>query len=139
MSEPRATIRTYALVAVSLTSLALIGFAWWLIGILAGRDWCDRAIGAAKDATRPESAVAGCFTLLHQQVLALSVNSYIALGTLALCLAVLVVIVIAGGKLSFKAGAGGVEADVGQAAQVVADAAQEQADQVKAAAPEGES
>jgi hypothetical protein len=135
MSEPRATIRTYALVAVSLTSLALIGFAWWLIGILAGRDWCDRAIGAAKDATRPESAVAGCFTLLHQQVLALSVNSYIALGTLALCLAVLVVIVIAGGKLSFKASATGVEADVGHdpndAAQFVADKAQGAADQVK--------
>jgi hypothetical protein len=135
MTQARNSIRAWALVAVAVTSLALIGFSWWLIGILAGKDWCDRAVGAAKDATRPESAVAGCFTLLHQQVLALSINSYITLGTLALCLAVLTVIVLAGGRLAFKAGKEGVEADMSrepvQAAQFVADKAQGAADQVK--------
>lgn len=137
MTEPRNTIRTYALVAVAFTSFALIGFTAWLIYLLAFPDWCGRAVGAAKDVARSDLAVGGCFSLLQRQVLALSVNSYIALGTLALCLAVLVVIVIAGGRLSFKAGATGVEADVshdpGEAAQTVADAAQVTADKVKEA------
>jgi hypothetical protein len=146
MTEPRNSIRTYALVAVSLTSVGLIGFSIWLIYLLGVSDWCGRAVGAAKSTDRPEFAVSGCFTLLQQQVSALTINSFISLGTLALCLAVLVVIVIAGGKLSFKASAvGGIDVDMGSdpgaAAQVVADAAQTQADVVKAVAdkPEGTS
>jgi hypothetical protein len=143
MTAARNTIRSWALAAVAITSIALIGFAGWLIYLLAFPDWCGRAVGASKaTAARPEYAVGGCFQLLNKQVSALSINSFIALGTLALCLAVLVVIVLAGGRLSFKAGKEGVTADVSrepaEAAQVVADAAQEQADAVKAAAPEGE-
>lgn len=138
MTPLRNSIRTWALVSVAVTSLALIGFSWWLIQILASPDWCNRAIGASKDA-RPEFAVSGCFALLKQQVSALSVNSFIALGTLALCLAVLVVIVLAGGKLSFKASKDGVAADMasdpGVAAQHVADEAQDAADEVKDTAP----
>lgn len=140
MAEPRNTIRTYALVAVAVTSAALIGFGVWLIWLLGVSDWCGRAVTGAKDVARPETAVGECFVLLDKQVTALSINSFIVLGTLALCLAVLVVIVIAGGKLSFKASAtGGVEADVshdpGEAAQSVATAAQVQADEVKGTTP----
>ena len=135
MTPPASSIRTYALITVGITSAALIGFGWWLIAILSGKDWCDRAIGAANNAARPESAVAGCFGLLNQQVSALAVNSYIVLGTLALCLAVLVVIVLAGGKLALKASKDGVDVDVSHepeaAAQFVADTAQGAADQVK--------
>lgn len=136
MSETRNTIRSWALAAVALTSLALIGFAAWLIWLLGVADWCGRAVGATKAAdARPEYAVGACFNLLNKQVEALSINSFIALGTLALCLAVLVVIVLAGGKLSFKAGKDGVETDIGRqpeaAAQFVADTAQGAADQVK--------
>lgn len=140
MSDTRNTIRSWALAAVALTSLALIGFGSWLIYLLAIPDWCGRAIGASKSAdARPEYAVGGCFSLLNKQVEALSINSFIALGTLALCLAVLVVIVLAGGKLSFKANRDGVDVDMshdaGEAAQTVADAAQDQADQVKGDTP----
>lgn len=135
MTPPRNTVRTYALVAVSVTSAALIGFATWLIYLLGVSDWCGRAVGAAKSADRPEFAVTACYTLLQQQVSALTINSFIALGTLALCLAVLVVIVIAGGRLSFKASKDGVDVDMAHepeaAAQFVADTAQGAADQVK--------
>lgn len=137
MTESRNTIRTYALAAVTLTSIALIGFTAWLIWLIGVSDWCGRAIGAGKSAdARPEFAVTGCYNLLDKQVSGLTILAFIALGTLALCLAVLVVIVIAGGRLSFKAGKDGVDVDMshdaGEAAQVVADAAQNQADAVKA-------
>lgn len=115
MTEPRNTIRTWALVATMITSGVVGGFGWWLIKILAAPDWCDRALGAAKDAqARPEFAVQACFSLLSKQVDALALNSHFAIGTLALCLAVLVVIVMAGGRLSFKASKSGIEADVGR-------------------------
>jgi hypothetical protein len=142
MAEPRNSIRTYALVAVSVSSVALIGYTCWLIYLLGVSDWCGRAIGAVKATdSRPEFAVSGCFSLLRQQVSALSIDAFIALGTLALCLAVLVVIVIAGGKLSFKASKDGVDVDMSkepeQAAQFVASKAQDAADTVADKAASG--
>lgn len=133
-------IRGFALLAVAITTAALIGFGWLLIDIVSAPDWCDRAIGAAKDApgtARPEFAIGGCFALLTRQVQALALNSHIALGALALCLVVLTVIVLAGGKLTFSANRDGVTADMAtdEAAQVVADAAQDQADQIKGTTP----
>lgn len=141
MTEPRNTIRTWALVATMVTSAAVAYFGWWLISILAAPDWCDRAIGAAKDAqARPEFAISGCFQLLNKQVDALALNSHFAIGTLALCLAVLVVIVMAGGRLSFKASKSGIEADVGrddgkvEGARRVEAAAREERKEVEAEA-----
>ncbi len=114
MSRAHNSIRSWALLAVVVTSAALIYFGWKLIGLLSEPTWCNRAIGAAEAAeARPESAVAGCFRLLEQQVDALALNSHFVLGTLALCLLVLVVIVLAGGRLSFTANREGVSADVG--------------------------
>lgn len=114
MSRIHNSIRAWALLAVVVTSAALIYFGWKLIGLLSEPTWCNRAIGAADAAgVRPESAVAGCFALLTQQVDALALNSHFVLGTLALCLLVLVVIVLAGGRLSFSANRDGVSADVG--------------------------
>jgi hypothetical protein len=138
------TIRGWALGAVAVTSTAVVAASAWLIYLLSTPDWCGRAIGAAQKAdARPEYAVGGCFTLLNSQISALSINSYITLGTLALCLAVLVIIVLAGGHVSLKGGKDGVDLDVGKqaaqivaAAQVVADAGQAKAEDVKAAVTE---
>lgn len=127
-------IRSWALVSVAVTTLALIGFGAWLISILASPDWCNRALGDAKYTEGPpEYAIGGCFSLMTRQVQALAINSHIVLGTLALCLAVLVVIVLAGGKLSFTANRDGMSADIAkdEAAQTVADAAQDTADAIK--------
>lgn len=140
MSGGRGLVRTWALVAVAVTSLALIGFSAWLISILSANDWCTTAAGMAKYADgAPDTIAGGCFQLLTRQVQALAINSHITLGTLALCLAVLVVIVLAGGKVKFTASKDGVtadiERDVDEAVQVVADAAQETADVIKGDRP----
>lgn len=127
-------IRAWALAAVAITTAALIFFAWRLIDIVSAPDWCNRALGAAKYADGPpEFAVGGCFALLTRQVQALALNSHIALGTLALCLAVLTVIVLAGGRLAFSASKDGVTADIAkdEAADAVVEAAADKRDEIK--------
>ncbi len=117
----RNTIRTWALVAVGLTSVFLVGMTIWLVLILSANDWCDRAINASEvTGTRPEAAVVGCYTLLGKQVDSLALTLTISIATISLCLAVLVVIVLAGGRLSFKGGMGGVEASVSSASDAAA-------------------
>lgn len=124
-------IRSFALICVALTSAFLVYLSLRLTGILAAPNWCNRAMGAAEDVegkTRPEFAVSGCFRLLERQLEALAINSHIAIGVMALCLGVLVVIVIAGGRVSFKGTKDGIEAlverdDVTDAARRVEGAA----------------
>lgn len=114
MPEPRNTLRTFALVCVAVTSVFVMGMVIWLVTLLADKGWCDRAIGAAKDAALRQNAFTGCFSLLTQQMSALAVNSYIFGGVIALCLAALMVIVVAGGRISFRAGKDGAEANIGR-------------------------
>lgn len=139
---PRNQIRTFALVCVALSSLYVIGMGIWLVVLLSGKDWCTLAIGASKSTeggiVRPDYAVSGCFKLLFEQVSALSVLGYIFAATIGLCLLALMVIVVAGGRLSFKASATGVEGNIGEnapvaaAADAVAGAAADKADEIKA-------
>ncbi len=113
---PRNTIRTFALVCVSITSAFLIFMGVWLTVLLSSDGWCDRAVGASKDAAgaeRPEYSVGGCFQLLNQQVEALAWNSHIVLAVMALCLLVLMVIVVSGGHLSFSASKAGLSGNLG--------------------------
>lgn len=144
MSGPRNTIRTFALVCVAVMSAFLIFMAVWYTRLVAGRDWCSRAIGAEEAAdggtrARSETAVEACMNLLDKQVSILGINSHILIGMFALCLLTLMVIVVAGGRVSFKAGATGVQGQIddgaGEAAQFVADEAQEAADTVATAKP----
>lgn len=115
MSEPRNTIRTWALIAVAVSSVFTIGIAIWLIIILSVQDWCGQALGAAKDAAaRPESAIQACFSLMDKQVTTLGRALLIVIGVQALSLLVLIVIVLAGGKLSFRASKDGVEGAIGK-------------------------
>lgn len=139
MTQPRNTIRTFALICVAFTSAYIMYMGWWINTTLAAPQWCARALGAGniigKDKT--VQGLEGCIELLKIQLNSLAWNSHILFGVVALCLLVLMVIVVAGGKLSFKASKEGVEGDIGEAglpapvaAQVVADAAQNKADQV---------
>ncbi len=136
-------IRVFALVATTITSAAVIYFSWWLISILAAPNWCDRALGAAEKAdARSEFGVGACFNLLNLQVEALALNSHLLVGTLALCLLVLMVIVIAGGRLNFKVSKAGAEANMGkddavEGARRVEEAATEKREEIEqeAAAP----
>lgn len=136
---PANTLRTFALVAVSVTSVFIMAISAWLIYLLQS-DWCGRAIEAGHEtnAARPEYAIGACFGLLNQQVSALAWSNHIALGVLALSLFVLIVIVIAGGRASFKLSKDGLSGDVSRedaaaGAQTVADAAQDKANDVKEA------
>lgn len=138
MSDHRSSIRTWALVVVGATSAFLIGISIWLTFILSAPDWCNRAVGAAKYVDgRPAEAIQGCFGLLSRQVKALALNSHIAIGIIALCLLVLVVIILAGGRVNFTASKDGVSADIGRerAAKRVADAARDEAEQIKQETP----
>jgi hypothetical protein len=112
--KPRNTIRTYAVVVVSITSAFVIFMCIWLTNILAAPEWCGRALGA--DRATPGNSLEGlkaCINLMGDQVGALAWNSHIFAATIALCLLVLMVIVIAGGHVSFKADKTGLSGDIG--------------------------
>ena len=116
MNDPtsqHSTIRTFAVITVAVTSIFVMAMAWWLTTILAAPDWCARAINAEKlSAVRSTSEFGGCKDLLFKQVGSIALNSHIYAGITALCLLVLIVIVIAGGKLSFTANKDGVTANI---------------------------
>lgn len=111
--QPRNTIRTYAVVVVSLTSLFVIGMCIWLTMILAAPEWCGRALGAEKASPgRTLEGLKACINLMSDQVSALAWNSHIYAATIALCLLVLMVIVIAGGRVSFSASKTGLSGNI---------------------------
>lgn len=132
----RNSIRTWAMVAVAVSSAFTIGIAIWLVAILSAQDWCARALGASKYANgRPEAAIQACFSLMGEQVGTLGYALLIVIGVQGLSLLVLVVIVLAGGKLSFTANKDGISGDIGKdaadAARATADAAEAVADEIE--------
>lgn len=139
---PHNPIRAAALVCVAIITGYLMYMAYWMTEVLAGQGWCAKAIGAdraAADSTSKIDIAASCVGLLTIQLRSLATNSHILFGMFALSLLVLIVIVIAGGRLNFavsKTGASGSigKDEVDEAVQVVADEAQEAADKVKAGA-----
>ena len=139
MTGPRNTIRTFALICVAVTTVFVIAMSVWSTKLLSTQDWCVRAIGASQAAERPEAAISGCFALLKQQVAAIAWNSHIHSFVVGFCLLVLIVIVIAVGKVSFSGSKDGVSGFIGQsgddpppvvAAARVAEAAASEADQI---------
>lgn len=111
------TIRTFALVCVAISSAYVMYMGWWLVRLLSANDWCVRALGAGKQADGNRELIKGaeaCVELMSQQIGALSVNSYIYGASTAICLMALMVIVIAGGRISFKGGKDGVSAEIGK-------------------------
>lgn len=134
-------IRLFAVVCVAVTSAFVMYMSYQLLQTLSGPGWCRTALGAEK-ASSSDGTIKGldaCVGLLTIQLKSLANNSYIFGGVIALCLLTLIVIVIAGGRLSFKGGPTGVETDISggapQAAQAVADSAQTTADVIKDATP----
>lgn len=128
-------IAAMALLLVGVSTAFVIYMQVRLTDILAAPDWCARAINAERLAqTRTTSAIESCISLLDKQVGSLAINSHIFAGIIALCLLVLVVIVLAGGRLNFKASREGIEGDISRdpaaAAQETATAAQDQADAI---------
>lgn len=133
--KPRFTIRTFAVLCVAVTSIFVMGMSYRLITILSSPDWCGKALQAERISSQNFGGLTACVSLLTIQLKSLASNSLVFGGVIALCLLTLIVIVIAGGRLSFK-GPGGIETDISNgpapaAAQAVADSAQDTADVIK--------
>jgi TRAP-type C4-dicarboxylate transport system permease small subunit len=97
----RLTIRSFAVICVAVTSTYLMVLGWRLNNTLSGPGWCATAFGAGKAAgATPIKGLDACVGLLTIQLNSSSVNSHIVLGTMALCLAVLIIIVIADARFS---------------------------------------
>jgi hypothetical protein len=117
-------IRMVAVVCVTVTSLYIMYMGYWLTGILSSPDWCAKALQAER--ITPGNTFVGltaCVDLLKIQLKSLATNSYIVFGVVALCLLTLIVIVIAGGRLSVSASKTGVSANMSSAEDMAATAA----------------
>lgn len=100
---PEFTVVKFAIFCVASTSTYLMVLAWKLNNTLSGPGWCATALGAGKASSKDGSPVKGleaCVGLLTIQLNSLSLNSHILLLTFSLCLAVLIIIVIAGAHVS---------------------------------------
>lgn len=101
MRIPQLTIKMFAVACVAATSAYLMAIAWKLNTTLSGPGWCATAFGAGKaTGTQPVKGLEACVGLMTIQLQALSLNSHIVLTTFALCLAVLVIVVLAGARFS---------------------------------------
>lgn len=101
MKTPEFTIKAFAVVCVAATSAYLMAIAWKLNTTLSGPGWCATAFGAGKAVgTQPVKGLEACVGLMTIQLQALSLNSHIVLSTFALCLAVLVIVVLANAHFS---------------------------------------
>lgn len=138
-TQRRNTIRTFALVCVAASSAYVIGMGVWLTWLIGMTDWCAKVVGSAKYAEgRPDYAIKGCVEVMRDQIAGLSNSLLIYAGVIGLCLLVLMVIVVAGGRVSFKGNRDGVEGTIAPAgdpmaagAQAATDAAQHVADELK--------
>ncbi len=113
-------IRLFAVLCVAVTSGFVMYMSKQLLDTLSGPGWCRTALGAEK-VSSTDGTIKGldaCVGLLTIQLKSLANNSYIFGGVIALCLLTLIVIVIAGARLDFKAGATGVEANIDQLGSV---------------------
>jgi hypothetical protein len=114
MRAPSFTIRTFAVICVAATSAYVMWMGYRLNETLSGPGWCRTALGAEK-ASSSDGTIKGldaCVGLLTIQLKSLSTNSHILLGSIALCLAVLIIIVVAGAKFSGEVSASGAKASV---------------------------
>jgi hypothetical protein len=105
---PRFTIKSFAVVCVAVIGAYVMWLGYRVNETLAGPTWCATAIGANRADKDSKIDVAGsCVNLLTIQLRSLATNSHILLGTVALCLVVLIVIVVAGARLSGDIPGGG--------------------------------
>lgn len=106
-------IRLFAVLCVAVTSGFVMYMSYDLIQILSSPGWCGKALQAEKISSQNFGGLTACTDLLKIQLNSLATNSLVFGGVIALCLLTLIVIVIAGGKLSLDASATGVKADIG--------------------------
>lgn len=138
----RNPISAFAVLLVAATGLFLAYMAIWQTRILSSPDWCNRAMKAEQlqEGSRLDAALA-CVGLQKIQIEAIAFDSHINQGAFALMLIVLIVVVIAGARASWKISASGLEGSVSRhdaeakGAHQVADAAKDEAEEITAGKP----
>lgn len=134
-------ISAFAVLCVAATASFLGYMTLRMSGVLESSAWCGKAIQAEK--ISPGSSYVGlttCVDLLKIQLQAIALGFHISVSAFAFSLVVLIVIVIAGARASGKM-IGGIEFDVSRqdpvarAADQVANAAADEAGQIKGDAP----
>lgn len=118
-------IRWFAVICVAVIAAYIMWMGWRLSNILSSPEWCGKALQA--DRITPDSKFDGltaCVGLLQIQLKAIATDSHIFAGVVALCLLTLIVIVIAGGRLSVAVSKTGASANMSSAEDVAAAAAQ---------------
>jgi hypothetical protein len=119
MNLPRFSIRAFAVVCVAATSAYVMWLGNKINDTLSGPGWCLTAIGANRATPDSKIDVAqSCVGLLNIQLKSLATNSHILLGTVALCLAVLIIIVVAGARFSGEGFGAKVDVQPGDAVPV---------------------
>jgi hypothetical protein len=91
---PHFTIRAFAVICVAVTSAYVMWMGYRLNETLSGPGWCATALGAGKASSADGTPIKGleaCVGLLTIQLKSISTNSHILLGSVALCLSVLIV------------------------------------------------
>lgn len=106
-------ISLFAVLCVAAAASFLGAMALRLAGVLESANWCGKAIQAEK--ISPGSTYVGlttCVELLKIQLQAVAMGFHIALGSFAFSLIVLIVVVVAGARASWKLGPTGMEGNV---------------------------
>jgi hypothetical protein len=108
--------RIFAMILIAVITVFLMGMAIWNNYVMASGQWCSAVIGTelATGEAGEVATTANCIALMHDQLTALSIYGYIGMGTLALCVAVLVIIVVAGGRVDISASKSGIDVDIGK-------------------------
>ena len=131
-------ISSFAILCVAATAVFLGYMTARMANVLESPNWCGTAIQAEK--ISPGTTYVGlttCVELLTIQLQALATGFHISVGSFALTLIVLIVVVIAGARASFKISQQGIEGNVSKheadaAADHVVAGAVEAAAEVKA-------
>lgn len=132
-------ISAFAVLVTTAIGIFLGYMILWQTEILASPTWCAKAMGAEKAAPgqtyqQAMEALKSCNNLLMVQLESLATDSHIDHGVIGTVIIVLIVVVIAGARASWKLGMQGLEGSVGReaaAADRVATAAVNEAAEVK--------
>lgn len=110
-------ISLFAVLCVAATAAFLGYMALWQTGILTSPDWCHKAqraerLAPGQSAEQSLEAIKSCNDMLLVQLNAIATDSHIDHSVFGLVLVVLIVVVVAGAKASFKATKDGIEGNV---------------------------
>lgn len=131
----RNPISFFAVLCVMATAAYLAFISDRLVDVLESPSWCTKALYAEKISEQVAGGLSACKELLMLQVPILGTGLHIVLGGFVLCLVVLVVVVVAGARASWKVSTSGIEGSVSRdevkAAEHVVAGAEQAAEEVK--------